>query len=111
MTIRWGIVGAGEIANRGMAPALNKAADTELAAVQCRTMDKARAFAEKHKAAKAYDSLEKMLGDPDLDAVYIATPNSLHAANTIAAAKAGKHVLCEKPMANTVRDAEAMIEA
>ena len=111
MILRWGIVGAGEIANRGMAPALSIAADTELAAVQCRTMDKARAFADKHEAAKAYDSLEKMLDDPDLDAVYIATPNSLHAAHTIAAANAGKHVFCEKPMATTVRDAEAMIEA
>lgn len=111
MNLRWGIIGAGEIANRGMAPALNSAADTELAAVYCRTMDKARAFADKHQAAKAYDSLEKMLDDPDLDAVYIATPNSLHAAHTLAAAKAGKHVFCEKPMATTVRDAEAMIEA
>ena len=109
--MRWGIIGAGDIAGRGFAPALSRAADTKLAAVQCRTLDKAQAFAQKHSAAKAYDSIEALLADPAVDAVYIATPNSLHAPHTIAAANAGKHVLCEKPMATTVRDAEAMIEA
>src|SRR5918911_2669081 len=100
--LRWAILGAGDIADRGMAPALNRAADTQLEAVYCRTMDKARAFATKHNVEKAYDSIDRMLADPAIDAVYIATPNSLHAEHTIAAAKAGKHVLVEKPMATTV---------
>lgn len=110
-TVRWGIIGAGEIAGRAMGPALNQAAGTRLAAVYSRSLDKARSFAGRLNAEKAYDSLEKMLRDPELDAVYIATPNSLHAAQTVQAAEAGKHVLCEKPMAMTVRDAERMIEA
>lgn len=109
--MRWGIIGAGEIAGRAMGPALNQAAGTRLAAVYSRSLDRARSFAGRFNAEKAYDSLEKMLRDPELDAVYIATPNSLHAAQTVQAAEAGKHVLCEKPMAMTVRDAERMIEA
>jgi 1,5-anhydro-D-fructose reductase (1,5-anhydro-D-mannitol-forming) len=111
MVLRWGIIGAGEIAGRGMGPALNRAANTKFAAVCSRSMDKARAFAARYKVERAYDSLEKMLQDRELDAVYIATPNSLHAPQAILAAEAGKHVLCEKPMATTVRDAELMIEA
>src|ERR1700675_2994914 len=110
MTMRWGIIGAGEIAARAMAPALNRAAATKLTAIYSRSMDKAQAFAGRFKAARAYDSLEKMLADPELDAVYIASPNSLHAAHTIQAARAGKHVLCEKPMAIAVADGERMIE-
>jgi 1,5-anhydro-D-fructose reductase (1,5-anhydro-D-mannitol-forming) len=110
MTFRWAIIGAGEFARRGMAPGLKLAAGSELAAVYCRTLAKARAFAAQHEVEKAYDSLEALLEDPAIDAVYIATPNSLHAEHTLAAARAGKHVLCEKPMATSVRDAEAMIE-
>ncbi len=111
MVLRWGIIGAGEIAGRSMGPALNRAANTRLAAVYSRSMDKAQAFAAKHKADKAYDSLEKMLADRELDVVYIATPNSLHASQTILAAQAGKHVLCDKPMALSVPDGERMIAA
>ncbi len=109
--MRWGILGAGEIAGRGMAPALNRAADTQLAAVYNRSMDKAQAFTTKYQARRAYDSLERFLADPDIDAVYIATPNSLHADHAVAAARAGKHILCEKPMANSVADGERMMEA
>jgi predicted dehydrogenase len=111
MTLRWGIIGAGEIAGRAMAPGLKLAAGSDLYAVQCRTLEKAQAFAARHGAQKAYDSIEALLDDAGIDAVYIATPNSLHAPHTIAAARAGKHVLCEKPMATTIRDAEAMIGA
>ena len=111
MAIRWGIIGIGDIAERNFAPALHIAADTEFVAVVSRSMERAKAFAARHKVARAYDSLDKMLADPALDAVYIATPNSLHAEQTIAAAKAGKHVLCDKPMALTEREGERMIEA
>jgi len=111
MTIGWGIIGIGAHAERALAPALNRAANTKLVAVCSRSMERAQNFAAKHKAERAYDSLEKMLEDPDLDVLYVATPNGLHAQQTIQAAEAGKHVLCEKPMAITVADCEAMIEA
>jgi len=111
MVMRWGIIGLGDIAERNMVPALAMAADSQLVSVLSRSMEKAKAFAAKHKVARAYDSMAKMLADPELDAVYIATPNNLHAEQTVAAAKAGKHVLCDKPMALTVADGERMIQA
>jgi predicted dehydrogenase len=111
MALGWGIIGIGDIAERGMGPALNRASHTKLVAVFSRCMDRAKQFAIKHKAERAYDSLNKMLEDPELDIVYIATPNSLHAHQTVIAAEAGKHVLCEKPMALTIHDCELMIQA
>ena len=111
MAMRWGIIGLGDIAERHGVPALALARDTELVAVLSRSMEKAQAFAAKHGVARAYDSLEKMLADKELDAIYIATPNNLHADQTVAAARAGKHVLCEKPMAITEPDCERMIQA
>jgi predicted dehydrogenase len=111
MAIRWGIFGIGSIAQRGMGPALNKAGNTKFVAVCSRSMERAKEFAAKYKAEKTYDSYEKMLRDPELDVVYIATPNNLHTEHTILAAEAGKHVLCEKPMALTVQDGENMIQA
>jgi predicted dehydrogenase len=111
MAVRWGIIGLGDIAEGNFVPALSLAADSSLVAVMSRNMEKARAFAARHQVARAYDSLEKMLLDPALDAVYVATPNGLHAGQSIAAAVAGKHVLCDKPMALTVADCERMIRA
>jgi 1,5-anhydro-D-fructose reductase (1,5-anhydro-D-mannitol-forming) len=110
MVVRWGIIGLGDIAERNFVPAVAAAADTELVSVVSRSMSKAQAFAAKHRVTRAYDSLDSMLADPDLDAVYIATPNALHAEQTIAAARAGKHVLCDKPMALTEEEGERMIE-
>jgi len=111
MAMRWGIIGLGDIAERNFTPALALAADSELVSVVSRNIDKARAYAAKHKVPRAFDSLDAMLADPELDAVYIASPNGLHAEQTIAAARAGKHVLCDKPMALTVADCEGMIRA
>ena len=111
MSLRWGIIGVGEIAERAFAPALARTPGAELVSVYSRSMERAQAFAGRHRAARAYDSLDAMLADPGLDAVYVATPNSLHAEHSIRAANAGKHVLCEKPMAITVADGERMIEA
>ncbi len=111
MVLRWGIIGAGDIADRGMAPAINNAPSARLVAVQRRDGEKARAFAAKHHADRAYDDVAKLLADPEIDAVYIGTPNVLHASQSIMAANAGKHVLCDKPMATSIGDAEAMIEA
>lgn len=109
--MKWGIIGPGEIADRGFAPALAKAKGSELHSVFGRNLNRTRAFADKFGAAKAYVSIKEFLEDPALEAVYIATPNSLHAGQAVEAAKAGKHVLCEKPMTTSVADAERMLEA
>ncbi len=111
MTIGWGIIGTGDHANQVMGPALNEITNTKLVAAYDLNIERAKEFAGKHGVARAYDSFEKMLEDPEVDVVYVATPNSLHARQTIQAAQAGKHVLCEKPMALTVRDSELMIQA
>jgi len=110
MVIRWGIVGIGNISERNFVPALAAAADSELVSVFSRSMEKAKTFAARHSVARTFDSLDGLLADPELDAVYIATPNSIHAEQAVAAAKAGKHVLCDKPMALTVSDGERMIQ-
>ena len=109
--MRWGIIGLGDIAERNFTPALALAEDSELVSVLSRSREKAQDFAKKHGVPRAFDTLEGMLADPQLDAVYIASPNGLHAEQTIAAARAGKHVLCDKPMTLSVEDGERMIRA
>jgi predicted dehydrogenase len=111
MTIRWGIIGAGDIARKQTARAIQEAQNGQLAAVMRRSMEGAQAFAQEFGAAKAYDRVETLLADPDIDAVVIATPVYLHAGQTIAAAEAGKHVLVEKPMAMSTAECQAMIDA
>lgn len=111
MTIKWGIIGLGDIAERNFLPALAKAADAQLVSVYSRSADKGKAFITQYGVPRAYDALDKMLADTELDAVYIASPNAIHADQSIAAARAGKHVLCDKPMALSVADGERMILA
>jgi 1,5-anhydro-D-fructose reductase (1,5-anhydro-D-mannitol-forming) len=111
MTVRWGIIGLGDIAENNFVPALAKAADAQLVSVFSRSAEKGRAFIAKYKVPRAYDNLEHMLADRELDAVYIASPNALHADQSVAAARAGKHVLCDKPMALTEADGVRMIRA
>ena len=81
---------------------MSSADDTHVAAAYSRDMGRAEAFAKKHDIPRAYDSLDALLADPGVDAVFISSPNFLHASQTIAAARAGKHVLVEKPMAVNV---------
>jgi len=109
--MKWGIIGPGEIAGRSVAPALAKVAGSQLHSVCGRNLAATQAFAEKWGAAKAFNSLDDFLADTSLDAVYIATPNNVHADQAVRTAQAGKHVLCEKPMATSVADAQRMIEA
>lgn len=109
--VRWAIAGIGTHADVRMAPAIASAPDTELAAVWSRDQARAETFAHKHRARRSYDGYADLLAAPDVDVVYIATPNGLHREHTIQAARAGKHVLCEKPMALTSADACDMIEA
>ena len=111
MTVYWGILGAGKIAESQMAPAIGVAPGHELVAVTRREQDAAQQFADRHGAQRAYDSVEALLEEDQVNAVYVATPPHLHARETILAAEAGKHVLCEKPMALTTSEARAMIDA
>ncbi|NNK38098.1 MAG: Gfo/Idh/MocA family oxidoreductase [Xanthomonadales bacterium] len=94
--VRWGILSTGRIAHQ-FARDFEFVPNGELHAVASRTMDSARKFADRHAIPAAYDNYEQMLDDPDVDAVYIATPHTLHCRNAMHAIAARKHVLCEKP--------------
>ncbi|HYN89128.1 MAG TPA: Gfo/Idh/MocA family oxidoreductase [Ardenticatenaceae bacterium] len=111
MTVRFGILGAGVIADVRMAPAMREAVGCELVAVHARNPDKARAFATRHALGRWYSDWQALLEDQEVDAVYVATPPYEHEAQTLAAARAGKHVLCEKPMAITLDECDRMIAA
>ena len=111
MPLGWAIAGIGSHADLKIAPAIARTRDSRLVAVYSRDQGRADGFAEKHGADAAYSSLDAMLADSRVDAVFVASPNYLHAPQTIKAAAAGKHVLAEKPMANSVSDAAAMIDA
>ncbi len=111
MSTGWAIVSTGRHPDQKAAPAINAAQDTELVAVFSREMGRAQAFAEKHGARAVYDDFDALLHDPAVDVVYLASPNFLHCEQTVKAAQAGKHVLCEKPMALTVEECRFMMEA
>ena len=106
--INWGIIGLGSIANK-FAQDLITQKDSKLYAVASRTQEKADTFAQKHGATKAYNSYEALVNDPKIDAVYIATPHTLHKENTLMCLNHGKAVLCEKPFAMNVNEVEQMI--
>lgn len=97
MPFGWAIISTGQHPDLKLAPAINAAEGAELVAVYSRDRGRADAFAQKHRARTAYDSLDALLEDSRVDAVFIASPNSLHAAHTLQAAQSGKHVLAEKP--------------
>jgi len=103
-------MGAGAIAGK-VTPQIAAAPTSRLRAVASRDGSRAEAFAKEHGAERAYGSYDDLLADPDVDAVYIATPNGLHGEHAIAAARAGKHVLCEKPMAATAGEVEEIFNA
>jgi predicted dehydrogenase len=110
-TLRWGILSTAGIATEKTIPGIRRAARCEVVAIGSRDVARARAVADRHGIARVHGSYEDVLADPDVDAVYVPLPNHLHAEWTIAAARAGKHVLCEKPLALTPADAERMIES
>mgnify|MGYP000847686154 CR=1 FL=1 len=109
--VRWGLIGCGDIARKRVAPALHDLPNVEFVAVNRARADLAAAFANEFGAQKWYADWRELLADPDVEAVYIATPVHLHAEQTIAAAEAGKHVLCEKPMALNVAECDRMMAA
>ena len=105
--VRWGVLGNAWIARDFMIPALQRSEICELAAVASRSTFPADIAPN----AVHYNSYEALLNDPTIDAIYVPTPNALHKKWTIAALEAGKHVLCEKPIACTAQEAEEMIAA
>ena len=111
MAIGWGFIGTGNYPNSRIAPAAALADHTSIVAAYSRDRQRAEEFAKNHGAQAAYTSVEELLADSRVDVVFIASPNHLHAEFTQMAAKAGKHVLVEKPMATTVSDCVDMIRA
>jgi predicted dehydrogenase len=111
-SLTWGLVGAGDIARKRVAAALVALAPrAALLGVASRRKGPAEELAHEYGAARVFRDWRALLADPDIDAVYVSTPVDLHAEITLAAARAGKHVLCEKPMALNHRDCRAMIRA
>ncbi len=108
--VRWGILGAANIGVRKVIPAMQRGARSHVVAIASRNLAKAQAAASELGIARAYGSYEELLADPEIEAVYNPLPNHLHVPWTIRAAEAGKHVLCEKPVAITAADAESLIE-
>ena len=98
MTVRWGVAGPGDIAAR-FAEGMTLVADGVITAVASRSQQRADAFGDRFGVARRYDDYRALAEDPDVDAVYVATPHSRHAADSLLYLEAGKHVLCEKPFA------------
>jgi predicted dehydrogenase len=109
--VGWGVVGCSDIVERRAGEAIRQQAQSRLVAFQSRDRARAEAFASRFGALVAYDDLDRLLADGRIDVVYVATEVDRHAALTIAAAEAGKHVLVEKPMARTTDECRAMIAA
>lgn len=100
--IRWGILGAAAIARSRVLPGMAQAPSVELAAIASRTLTKAAELSRDFSIPKVYGSYHELLADPEIDAVYLPLPNTLHCEWAIASMEAGKHVLCEKPLAMSV---------
>lgn len=108
--VRWGLLSTARI-NRRVAPGIRDSPMTELVGVASREPSKAERAAKELGAKRSFESYEEMLASGEIDAVYISLPNSLHAEWSIRAAEAGKHVLCEKPLASNATEAEKVVEA
>lgn len=109
--IRWGIIGCGDVTEVKSGPAFQKINNSELVAVMRRTGELAKDYANRHQVAKWYDDADALINDPDVNAVYIATPPGAHMEYTLKAAKAGKTVYVEKPMARNYAECQEMIAA
>ena len=107
--IRWGIIGPGRIAHK-FADAMRVVKGARLQAVASRNRERARAFADRHRIPKTYESYEALVADPEIDAVYIATPHRFHAEQVRLCLEADKHVLCEKPFTVNAAEAELLFD-
>ena len=108
--IKWGVMGTAYIFERDVARGMSLAENCEMTAVAGRNMEKAEVFREKYGFERAYGSYGELLEDPEIEAVYIPLPNTLHHEWTIKALKSGKHVLCEKPLAPNAAQAREMFQ-
>ena len=111
MSLKWGVLGAGSVAQRRAMPAIQKADGAELHALLSRDAERAERLAREHGATNAYTTVDALLADDALNAIYVSTPVHLHCEQVIAAAERGLHVLCDKPMALTPQECKAMIAA
>lgn len=109
-SLSWGLLSTARI-NRALIPTIRASKRSRLVAVASRSQDQANAYASIWKIPKAYGSYEDMLADPEIDVVYNSLPNGLHALWTVKALQAGKHVLCEKPLAVTLEEVDAIQQA
>src|SRR3954463_10621847 len=107
----WGLIGTGRIAEERVLPGINAFSGNTLVGVVSRDAARAADFAKRFGAQHAYTSFDELLANPDVTVVAIHTPNPQRGDEAIAAARAGKHVFCEKPMATSVEDAKRMIDA
>lgn len=107
--VRWGVLGASDFALKVSLPAMKRGPLTQLVALASRDVGKAREAARSLGIPRAYGSYGELLDDPEIEAVYIPLPNHLHVEWTARAARAGKHVLCEKPIALSAREAETLV--
>ena len=109
--VKWGVISTAEIGMKKVLPGMLKSKDIELVAISSRKLKTAQAAAAELGIPKAYGSYEEMLADPEIEAVYNPLPNHLHVPLTLLAAKYGKHVLCEKPIAITAKEAMKLKKA
>ena len=109
--LRWGILSTANIAVEKVIPGMRSATRAEIFGIASRDKVRAEATARQLGIPRSYGSYEALLADPDIDAVYVPLPNHLHAQWAIAAARAGKHVLCEKPLAMTAAEAQTIVDA
>jgi dihydrodiol dehydrogenase / D-xylose 1-dehydrogenase (NADP) len=107
--IRWGILSTGNIA-RSFATGLQTAPDAELIAVGSRTKESADTFADRFNIPRRYGSYEDLVNDRDVDVIYVGTPHTFHAENSLLCLDAGKAVLCEKPFTINAREADTLIQ-
>ncbi|NED94726.1 Gfo/Idh/MocA family oxidoreductase [Phytoactinopolyspora alkaliphila] len=107
--VRWGVLGCASIAVNKVIPGMRQAANCEIAGIASRNLERADEVAAQLGIARTYGSYQALLDDPEIEAVYIPLPNNLHAEWTLKAAAAGKHVLCEKPLAMTAHEAQTMV--
>ena len=109
--VRWAVLGNARIATKKVIPAMQKGEWSEVIGIASRDLGKARAAARELQIPKAYGSYEEALADPEVEAVYIPLPNHMHVPWSIRSAEAGKHVLCEKPVATSVAECRELINA
>jgi len=109
--VKWGILGVGDVCEVKSAPAMQIIENSAVVAVMRRNGAKAKDYAQRHQIKKWYDDAEKLINDPEVNAIYIATPPNAHAELTVKAAKAGKPVYVEKPMASSFAACQQMVSA